>query len=174
MIRPDEVIEIGVVNKTHGIHGELSVTFDDDAIDPRDLRCLIFTVEGILVPFFVASARQRGNASWLVTIDDVDSDSAASAFVGMTIMALRSDVEHLDDNDDEGFYVDDLVGFTLLDTNGTVVGEITDYDDSTANVLFEVTRPDGTRIFAPAAPELFADIDVDKKTVTIDLPVGIY
>lgn len=174
MIRPDEVIEIGAVNKTHGIHGELSVTFDDDSIDPRELRCMIFDIDGILVPFFVASARQRGNASWLVTIDDVNSDTAATALVGKTLMALRSDVDHLTEGDDDGFYIDDLIGFTMLDTDGTPVGEITDYDDSTANVLFAVKRPDGSQIFAPAAADLITDINTENKTVTIDLPVGIY
>lgn len=174
MIRPDEVVEIGAVNKTHGIHGELSITFDDDAIDPMLLRCLIFDIDGINVPFFLASARRRGNASWLVNIDDVASDAAAAEFVGKTVMALRNDVEHLSEDDEDGFYMDDLIGFTVLDTDGTQVGEITDYDDSTANVLFAVKRSDGSQIFAPAAPELISDIDPDNKTVTIDLPIGIY
>lgn len=174
MIRHDEVTEIGTVNKTHGIHGELSMTFDDDAIDPRELRCLIFDIDGINVPFFVAAARRRGNASWLVTIDDVTDEVAASSFVGKIVMALNTDVEHLSADDTDGFYMDDLIGFTLLDTDGTVVGKITDYDDSTANVLFSVERTDGTEIFAPASPDLITDINADNKTVTLDLPVGIY
>lgn len=174
MISVDEVVEIGVINKTHGIKGELSVTFDSDEIDPRVLRCLVFDMDGIYVPFFVASARQRGNASWLVTIDGINSDAAAQTFVGKVILALRKDLPESETEDGDGFDIDDLIGFRLLDTDGSVVGEITDYDDSTINTLFTVEREDGTQVFVPAAADLINDVDPENRTVTIDLPTGLF
>ena len=33
MIRKEEVYKIGIFNKPHGIHGELSFTFTDDIFD---------------------------------------------------------------------------------------------------------------------------------------------
>lgn len=174
MISNDEIAYIGTVNKTHGIKGELSVVFDSDEVDPAALRCLVFDMDGINVPYFVESARRRGNASWLVLLDGVTSDAEALHFVGKDIMALRADLPDDGENADDGFYIDDLVGFTLLDTDGTVVGSITDYDDSTINTLFAVEQNDGSQIFVPAAADLITDVDPERQTVTIDLPTGLF
>lgn len=173
MIRNDEIVEIGTVNKTHGIKGELSVTFDFDEVDPGDLRCLVFDMDGINVPYFVTSARRCGNSSWLILIDGVTTDTEASPFVGKSVSALRTDLPDSDEEDEDGFYVDDLIGFELFDTDNSHVGHIVDYDDSTINTLFEVERPDGTKLFVPAAADLIAAIDADNHTVTIDLPTGL-
>jgi ribosomal 30S subunit maturation factor RimM len=49
MIKDDQIISIGKVNKTHGIKGELSVlTYAD--IDMLELKCIIFDIDGIYVP----------------------------------------------------------------------------------------------------------------------------
>ena len=46
MIRKEEVYKIGIFNKPHGIHGELSFTFTDDIFDRveagRDIRTVLY------------------------------------------------------------------------------------------------------------------------------------
>lgn len=51
MIRKEEVYKIGIFNKPHGIHGELSFTFTDDIFDRADCDYLICLLDGIFVPF---------------------------------------------------------------------------------------------------------------------------
>ena len=41
MIRKEEVYKIGIFNKPHGIHGELSFTFMDDIFDRVEAEYLI-------------------------------------------------------------------------------------------------------------------------------------
>ena len=41
MIRKEEVYKIGIFNKPHGIHGELSFTFTDDIFDRVEAEYLI-------------------------------------------------------------------------------------------------------------------------------------
>ena len=42
MIRKEEVYKIGIFNKPHGIHGELSFTFTDDIFDRVESRNISF------------------------------------------------------------------------------------------------------------------------------------
>ena len=51
MIRKEEVYKIGIFNKPHGIHGELSFTFTDDIFDRADCDYLICLLDGISFPF---------------------------------------------------------------------------------------------------------------------------
>jgi ribosomal 30S subunit maturation factor RimM len=59
-----------------------------------------------------------------------------------------------------------------VEVDGTAVGEITGYDDSTENVLLIVETPQKT-VYVPVAPEFFVNIDHDGKVLTMDLPVGL-
>jgi 16S rRNA processing protein RimM len=169
MIIDDQIISIGKVNKTHGIKGELSVlTYAD--IDMLELKCIIFDIDGIYVPFFINSTRPRSAESVLVTIDGIDSDEQAAQFVGKELYALTDDVE-VEDGDD-GYFLDDFVGYKIVEVDGTAVGEIIGYDDSTENVLLIVETPQKT-VYVPVAPEFFVNIDHDGKVLTMDLPVGL-
>ena len=53
MIKREDVYKIGVFNKPHGIHGELSFTFTDDIFDRVEAEYLICLLDGIFVPFFL-------------------------------------------------------------------------------------------------------------------------
>ena len=57
MIRKEEVYKIGIFNKPHGIHGELSFTFTDDIFDRVEAEYLICLLDGIFVPFFIEEYR---------------------------------------------------------------------------------------------------------------------
>ena len=171
MIADSQLTSIGKVNKTHGIRGELSVlTYAD--LDLMQLKCVVFDVDGIYVPFFINSERPRSAESVLITLDGIDNDEQASQSVGKEVYALNDDVE--EDSDGSGYYLDEFVGFTLRDTDGSVVGVIDDYDDSTANVLFLVETPAENTVYVPVAPDLFVDIDYDNKVVVMDLPTGLF
>lgn len=50
MIKREDVYKIGVFNKPHGIHGELSFTFTDDIFDRVEAEYLICLLDGIFVP----------------------------------------------------------------------------------------------------------------------------
>ena len=53
MIRDEEVYQIGVITRTHGIRGEVAMSFTDDVWDRAEADYLVLRIEGILVPFFM-------------------------------------------------------------------------------------------------------------------------
>lgn len=53
MIKIEDVYRIGLINKPHGVHGELLFTFDDDIFDRMEADYIICMMDGILVPFFL-------------------------------------------------------------------------------------------------------------------------
>ena len=93
--------------------------------------------------------------------------------VNKKVYVLRREYGELrEDADADEVPTDYFIGYTLY--NGTEpVGEIVDIDDATENVLFVVERGDGATVLVPAADDLVTDIDLDGKTITMALPVGL-
>ena len=173
MILRDEICIIGRTLKPHGINGEISATIDPD-IDIESLRCIVFDIDGIYVPFFIGSYRSRGSEAVLLTIDGVSDEYQAAKLCGLDIFALKKDTGSLDDEaDDDRFYISDLIGFSIMDTNHKAIGVISDYDDSTINTLLVVDRPDGSKSFVPVADDLIDSLDIDNKNIIINMPEGL-
>lgn len=173
--------EIGRFLKTHGINGEIGASLYDDCLDldVAALRCIVAEIDGLKVPFFLESVRTKGSGL-LLKIEGVDSDTAARDFVNRSIYALSEEVDgqlgadHAPADGDDGFYAADLVGFTITDTCGNLIGTITDIDDNTENVLFIVEpKVPGKLIYIPVADEFITDINPEGRLIAMDLPEGI-
>lgn len=173
MITADSITQIGTVLKTHGVHGELTVALEADDVLSEE-HCIVMDIDGIYVPFYLIFLRPKSAARALITIDGYHSDEAAREFVGKKVYMLNSDLgDRLGTDDDEGIYLDDLVDMTLVDEEGTTVGRITGYDDSTANIVLGVELPDGRKVFVPMAAELFIDIDYSNRRLQLEIPQGL-
>lgn len=176
MIRRFDIEEIGKFLKTHALKGELNARLDIDASFIGDETPLIVDIDGIYVPFYPESVRSKGHFSSLIKLQGIDSEEAARQFVNKTIYARKEDVSAFvgeEEDGVEGAYADDLIGWQLRLTDGKIIGEITDVDDSTQNLLFIVETPDGNRVYVPAAEQLIAAIDPDSHVIEMSLPEGL-
>ena len=166
MIKREEVYKIGKLGKTHGVNGEISFLLDDDVFDRTDADYLILDIDGILVPFFIDSYRFKTDSNALMKFDGIDTQERARELTGCDVYFPRE----LADNDDDSISWAELVGSSLIDNNGDkVIGEIASIDDTTINILFELTN--GKLI--PASEELITHIDTKKQQIYINLPEGI-
>ncbi len=173
MISSNEIKTIGRVTKTHGIAGEMVMQLDYDC-DPADFRCLIFDIDGIFVPFFVDSSRERSTISWLVKLTDITDDLQAAEFVNKLVYALRNEyIFSADGENDDIIYYEDLEGFIIINDNQTI-GRVTHVDTSTDNTLFHVS-PDNSNseILIPAHETFITEIDTVGHTVRMSLPQGL-
>lgn len=175
MIRESEIISIGAFAKPHGIKGELNAELDYD-VDIREFKCLIIDIDGIYVPFFIDGYRTRGKHSVLIHLDGVNDEKEAKSFAGKEIYALRSEVDTvISEDESDGLYASDLLGFMLCSEEGEDIGVIDGYDDSTDNVLFIVKRNDDAPrpLYVPVVDEFITNIDLERKRISMSLPDGI-
>lgn len=175
MIPLSELAEVGNFTKPHGVKGEIAASFDEDVV------CLIVPgshifveLDGLFVPFTVMAVRSKGAETLLVTLKGINSDGEAAQFANKSVYLEEIRIPEAGDDatDRENFYLDDLVGYTIIDGD-SMIGEITDYDDSTDNVLFIVMTPDGRTIYVPASDGLITGIDSTRKEIVMNLPEGL-
>ena len=173
MITPDSIIRIGQLVKPHGIKGEITATLDYD-IDLDLLSCIVIEIDGIYVPFFIAGVRPKSTENVILKLDDIDHETAVKELCGKDYFAMRNDVEIESSLDENGGYLSYFIGFTLCDASGKTIGEISDYDDSTDNILFKLTLPDGKTQLIPVADELIEHIDPEQRNIQMSLPEGLF
>lgn len=171
MINRKEIVEIGKILKPHGLSGEVNAIISP-SVDIGSLGCIVIEIDGIFVPFFIEGWREKGQEARLLKIDGFNSSDSLSVIINKEIYALKKEIPD-DETEDDGIYLWDLKGYTILDEGGAAIGEITDYDDSTLNVVFMVKSAEGTEYLIPATDEFVVGIDTADKTITMDLPEGI-
>lgn len=162
----------GEFNKPHGIKGEISASFDP-RVDVGALKCVVAEVNGLFVPFFIDAIRSRGADAVLLTIDGITDENEAKLLSRKPLYLLNGDAALAADDEDDGFYAEDLVEFSALDEDGAVIGKIAGVDSTTANVLFVIDRPDGSEALVPVADEFIDGIDPESATITLRLPDGL-
>lgn len=170
MIREDEVYKIGVLTKTHGISGELSMTFTDDVFDRVDAEYLVCRMDGILVPFFMEEYRFRSDTTVLVKFEGIDSEEQARRMTGVEVYFPKSLTEESREGDYTWNY---FTGFAVVDAVYGELGQIEAVNESTMNVLFEVVSASGKEILIPAGEDLIEDIDHKNRKIYMNLPEGL-
>jgi len=176
MIDRQDLVEIGTVQKTHGIQGEIVVTLDRD-VDFDALPCVVMEIDGLWVPFFIDGFRPRSSGSALLHLEGMESERDAAELLRKTVYAVCAQLPEGEDGDDGGgLTADRLIGYTLHDDNAEAapVGEIGAIREITlSNWLFEVRTPDGREILIPIATDLITAVDTDAHTLYMELPEGL-
>lgn len=170
MITREELIEIGVFNKPHGVNGEISATIDCDLDILTQFSCLICDIDGIFVPFFVCSKRSKTAQTALLLIDGISNENEASLLVNKAIFVKKDEFDKLaEEYDSDEMPIDYFIGYKAI-IKGEEIGEIIDVDDSTANVLFRIECADGKELLIPAVDEFVIDVDTENETIELDVP----
>jgi 16S rRNA processing protein RimM len=156
------MLRIAQVLKSNGTDGELLISFFDVAPEDIDLQEPVFIeFDGLPVPFYFESFTQRGTGRALVRLTGVRSLKDADELSGASIYA-----DYFEEEDDE-----DLIGFTVQDPDGTVIGTVTDYEDIPGNTCLWVKRPDGAEVLLPFHEDLV--VGLSSSVLTLRIPDGI-
>lgn len=169
MIKVEDVYRIGLINKPHGVHGELLFTFDDDIFDRMEADYIICMMDGILVPFFFESYRFRSDSTALIKLEGIDTEQQARRMTNVEVFFPKEHVEELEDNE---LTWSCFVGFLIKDVNEGEIGKVIDVDDSTINTLFVVDHND-TEVLIPAQEDFIIDLDREKRVITMQIPAGL-
>ena len=170
MLRPEEVYCIGKFTRTHGVQGEMAMTFTDDVFDRTDCPYLVCSMDGILVPFFIEEYRFKSDNVALIKFERIDTNEAASIFTNKEVYFPKSYAEEAEDGEYSWQY---FIGFNTEDAVHGHLGELVDVDESTVNTLFVVERPSGEEILIPAQETFIEEIAHDERLIKFNLPEGL-
>lgn len=176
MISDNEVYKIGTLTRTHGVRGEVAFQFTDDVWDRVEADYLFLRLDGLLVPFFMEEWRFRSDTTALVKFEDIDDVNAATRLVGAEVFFPKAlTPSELDDEDltwqmFTGFEVIIVPSGSPEGAPESPLGTVTAVYDQTANILLEVTTPDGRSILIPAHEDFILRADHRERRLYVDVP----
>lgn len=158
-----EYVEAGRIVNTHGVTGEVKIEVWLDSPEYfRTFKRLFLNGEEKKI----LSARPHKQFV-IARLEGVDDLNAAMALKGKTVEVLRADA-HLKDGE---FFVQDILGFTVVDEEGGKVGTLVDAEETPASMLY-VVRGESEHLI-PAVREFILSIDAEKEEIRVHLIEGM-
>lgn len=170
MIKKEDVFKIGHFAKPHGIKGEIALVTNSDVFEDSEEPYIICEMAGILVPFFIEEYRYKTDTVILLKLKNVDDEKTAREFSNREVYYS---VDKVDENDLMGNMTwDSFVGYKVVDEHHGDIGEITDVDESTINILLQIDYH-GEELLLPAAEELILSVDPENRKLIVSVPEGL-
>ncbi len=161
-----ETIEFGKIVNTHGLKGEVKVySYTDN--EKKILKLKKVYISGKEYKVESMRLQKQMFLMKLQGIDDIDQTKSI-----MNQMCFR-EVEKNESNDDEGYFIKDLVGLEVVDLDGNKVGTLKEVFRTGANDVYEVVDENNKSIYLPAIKKVIKSIDISSHKMTVELMEGL-
>ncbi len=161
-----EKIKIGKIVNTVGLKGEVKVYNYSDSIEIYETIESIYVEDRLTV---IENVRAQKNMV-ILKLEGADDRNAAEALRGRELYITEDDLPELPEG---RYYVRDLIGMSVIEKDGKLLGHVTDVLQNTAQDIFEVERENGNKLLIPKVDQFVLDIDTEKREITVKLIEGM-
>ena len=163
MIRP--YLRIGLIVRPHGVKGAVKLDpATDDTARFKGLTSAFLELHGQYVPvrLSVVSAQP---SSVIVHIEGCDTPEDAQKLRNVFLCVSRENAVALEE---KTWFVTDLIGMEVVDTEGRHYGKITDVYETGANDVYEIEKG---ALMIPALKKLIVSADIQTGVMTVEAEV---
>ncbi|MDD6550421.1 MAG: ribosome maturation factor RimM [Lachnospiraceae bacterium] len=165
-----DYLKVGVITSTHGVRGEVKVYPTTDEPDRfKRLKAVTLFQNGKERQVTINSVKFFKNQV-ILGFEEVTDMDAAYTLRNAEIRIPRSEGISLQENE---FYIGDIIGLSVKDDTGRLLGEVADIITTAANDVYEVRRPDKSTLMIPAIHDCILSIDTDEGGMTVHLLPGL-
>lgn len=156
---------IGEIARPHGVHGAVRVNpTTDDARRFRGLSEAYLELRGEHIPAQIR-VHSVSESSVILSIDGYETPEQANLLRGAY---LSVDKAHAVSLPPDTYFVTDLIGCRVTDTEGASYGTLTDVFETGANDVYEIAHG---RLMVPALKKVLSSVDVENKEIILDAEV---
>ena len=106
----------------------------------------------------------------ILKLEGADDRNAAEALRGKELYITEDDLPELPEGQ---YYVRDLIGMSVTEEDGNLLGHVTDVLQNTAQDIFEVESENGKKLLIPKVEQFVLDVDAEKREITVRLIEGM-
>lgn len=167
-----DYIEIGKINKPHGLGGEIKAVIDERYWnDVAAVEAFFVDQHGAKTPFFIEYLRGKGTL--ILKFEDIDSKEDASLFTRKKIYLRSQDVSLTNEQiNDTGLRYSFLEGFMLFDQQAGAVGLIESVEDFPQQEMACVDYHKKI-ILIPLLENWIIEVDEISNKIIMNLPEGL-
>ena len=160
----DEYLMVAEGLRPQGLDGTLKVrVYMDDAKDIIDLNALYIREQEQYRPVKIERAVERAGFAYL-KLNGVSSRNDAEKLRGAYFYMCRADAPKLPDG---RFYICDLIGCTVVDSQGDEVGVVQDVLTPGANDVYVLAGARG-EVLLPVISKLILETNIKSRRIIVD------
>ncbi|ATD54947.1 ribosome maturation factor RimM [Clostridium chauvoei] len=157
-----DILRVGKIVNTHGLKGEMKVIpLTDDPKRYNDLESVLINGEERKI---LGCKFQKDRV--IVKIEGINTIEEAEKYKNKYMEIYREDAVELEE---DCYFIADLIGCTVIDTEGKNLGKIYDVLQTKNNDVYWIREP--KELLIPVLLDIVIDIDMENRIITIK-PVG--
>ena len=161
-------VTVAHIGRPQGLKGEVSLDLRTDIPEERlSPGSVLETIPADAGPLTVATSR-TASGRWYVGFAGVADRTAAEELRGIELIA-----EADDGDEDDAWYVHELVGLRVERPDGEVLGKVTDLLNMPAQDLLEIKQTNGVKALIPFVEEFVPEVDIEGGRVVVTPPYGL-
>jgi 16S rRNA processing protein RimM len=161
-------LAVGKVRRPHGVVGNVLVEVYTDFPERLRPKTVVYAGKNHL-PLTIS--RQRSHAEGvLLAFDGFTTPEQVGRFRNQILYVKSAHIEELPEGE---FYFHELIGLSVLDENGELLGKVTEIMQTGANDVYIVTNDLGQELLLPAIPEVILEVDMISKSIKVHLLPGL-
>lgn len=157
-----DILRVGKIVNTHGLKGEVKVIPLTD--DPKRYNELEFVLIDGVKRNIEGCKYQKDRV--IVKVEGINSIEEAEKYKNKYMEIPR---EYAIPLEEDTYYIADIIGCSVYDTEGKNLGEVYDVIQTKNNDVYWIRKP--KELLIPVLLDIVMDIDVENKKIVIK-PVG--
>jgi 16S rRNA processing protein RimM len=163
-----EFFEIGYINNTHGLKGDVKVrSFMSDEKRFEKLGKILIDVKNTLKEYEIETVRYQSD-NVILKIKGVDDIDTAEKLKNCYIKIPRAEAEELEENE---FYIADLIGSEVYANE--LIGILDDVYSAGGSDVYVIKRSNKKELLLPAIESVIKKIDIVEKKIYVEIPRGL-
>ena len=166
----EDLLQVGAITSTHGIRGEVKVfpTTDDvnrfkklkEVVLDTGKEQLTLQIEG--VKFFKQFV--------ILKFKGIDNINDIEKYKGKSLFVTRENAVQLKKDE---YFIADMIGSTVEDEEGKVLGTLIDVMQTGANDVYIVEDENGKELLFPAIKQCVLKVDIEEKKILVHVMPGL-
>lgn len=167
-----ECVQIGFLQKAHGIYGEVILHFFKGFEDSIAGSSTFFIeLNGLLVPYFTNTKviHFYSSETAILKFDWIESEEDARHIIGNYVFLKKKDITNFQEKNNN---YQKYNGYTVFDEIFGKIGIVKSTADFSGNIVFSIDQ-NGKEILIPFNESFVFFIDDNEKKISLKLPEGI-
>lgn len=161
-------IELGIIQRKHGLKGEVLVVLHQEVSDLDTLKNLFIQVDHTLVPYGVEQLSWQHQRA-IIKLRGVNDPTVAHDLKGRSIFVPQEALPRLSG---PSMLLEKLIGYQVVDVKEGELGPVQDiYQPSHHQQLLAVDYG-GEELLIPYHEDIVTQIDHSQQTIQVQLPKG--
>lgn len=158
-------LTIGKLQRTHGVKGEIVMEVMTD-FPEKILAGNIVFIGSKQQPYEIASIRPAAD-KMLISIKGFNDCDQVSIFRNQVVSIKTEDANQLPEGE---FYHHEIIGMTVVEEDGNLVGTIGEILVTGANDVYIISKENGEELLLPAIRDAVRSIDRGSRKMVVRLP----